>query len=660
MAVVALSGDPVHGEVQEDYYFNEVPTVLSVTRLKQAQSETPASVTIIDQEMIRASGATNIPDLIRLVPGFQVAYAVGKRATVTAHGRGDAFARDMQVTIDGRSIYDPVFGGVPWQDLQLDVDDIQRIEVIRGPNAASYGSNSFAGVINIITEHPAQQQGFRLKSRVGTGQNRYHNGRYVGALSGLDFRISAHRTEDDGFTNRIDDEKTDAVSFRGDYRLDSDNSALIELGYSSGSRGEGYLGDILLPSRNAYHINHYQQLRWTRQLSAEDALQVQFYHNYQKKDDHNVVDSPNPFGPLVFGFGFDSGRYDTEVQYSSRVNEHLRLVTGFGGRYENAESGWIFGKKKPSRGQLRAFSSVEWNPLPDTVINLGGMYEAYQATRGLLSPRFAVNHHLNASNTLRFVASRAYRMPTLWEANADLLRYLAADMTPIDYLFLTLDELEPEEITAFEVGYLGRFPEYGLTLDIRLFNERIREIIPAVFDDRIVGPEFLDPASAHAVSYVNNGELTITGLELELNYKPLPNALIHVGYNLADANGEQLDRIRQHGSLEFSDLETSVPLQTFSLLGSYRFANGLEISSAYYYTDPMEWQFQGDPVPVHTRWDLRLGKRFRIPDGEIDLAFIAQNIDGDDIEFLNAPDRAPPRINVSESSYFLQAIITFH
>ncbi|MCB1831735.1 MAG: hypothetical protein H6964_17005 [Chromatiaceae bacterium] len=154
--------------------------------------------------------------------------------------------------------------------------------------------------------------------------------------------------------------------------------------------------------------------------------------------------------------------------------------------------------------------------------------------------------------------------------------------------------------------------------------------------------------------------MTITGLELELNYKPLPNALIHVGYNLADANGEQLDRIRQHGSLEFSDLETSVPLQTFSLLGSYRFANGLEISSAYYYTDPMEWQFQGDPVPVHTRWDLRLGKRFRIPDGEIDLAFIAQNIDGDDIEFLNAPDRAPPRINVSESSYFLQAIITFH
>ena len=69
----------------------------------------------------------------------------------------------MQVTIDGRSIYDPVFGGVSWQDIALDIEDIQRIEVVRGPNAASFGSNSFAGVINIFTEHPAQQQGVELK-----------------------------------------------------------------------------------------------------------------------------------------------------------------------------------------------------------------------------------------------------------------------------------------------------------------------------------------------------------------------------------------------------------------------------------------------------------------------------------------------------------------
>ena len=167
--IVAVAGNPVHSQVPEHYYFDEVPVVLSVTRLHQPLADTPASVTIIDKEMIRASGATNIPDLLRHVPGFQVGFVTGKRAAVTAHGRGDEFARDMQIKIDGRSIYDPAYGGVSWQDLPLDIDDIHSIEVVRGPNAASHGSNSFAGIVNIVTEHPAEQQGILLKTRVGEG-----------------------------------------------------------------------------------------------------------------------------------------------------------------------------------------------------------------------------------------------------------------------------------------------------------------------------------------------------------------------------------------------------------------------------------------------------------------------------------------------------------
>ena len=661
VAVVALSGVPARSEVQEDYYFNEVPTVLSVTRLKQPLSDTPASVTIINQDMIRASGALNIPDLLRLVPGFQVAFIFGKTATATAHGRGDAFARDMQVTIDGRSVYDPVFGGVSWQNLQLDMDDIQRIEVIRGPNAASYGSNSFAGVINIITEHPALQQGVRLKSRFGTGKNHYQTGRYTGSAGELDFRISASRTEDDGFESRTDSAKTNAINFRGDYSADSKNSLLIEFGHSSGVQEEGFPGHHILPTREAYHINHYQLLRWNRQIHPEKEFSVQLYHNYQKKDDHFEDSFPPPIGTLSTGFGFDSHRYDGELQLSNRLNEQLRLVTGIGGRYESGEGVWVFDGKNPSRSQLRAFVSAEWIPRPDTVFNLGAMYEDYQDQRGLLSPRIAVNHHLNALNTLRFVASRAYRMPTLWESNSRSLVYRAADMTPLDYDFLTLDNLKPEEISAYEVGYLGKSPDNSLILDFRLFSERIRNLIPAIDNETILGPGFLPhPNAAGAQSYVNDGALTINGLELELQYQPSRHSLVRFGYSLADARGKQLQRIHANGSLEFSDLAASVPRQTFSLLGSYRFANGLEISSAYYYVDPMEWQYQGDPVPAYKRWDVRFGKIFYSPEADINLEFIAQNIDGDDSEFHNAPDAQPPRINISEPRYFLQASISFH
>ncbi len=651
---VLMGSASVLSQVPEDYYFDELPVVLSVTRLKQPLADTPASVTLIDKDMIRASGALNIPDLLRMVPGFQVAFPTGKRASVTAHGRGDQYARDMQVTIDGRSIYDPVFGGVSWQDIALDIEDIQRIEVVRGPNAASFGSNSFAGVINIFTEHPAQQQGVELKTRFGTGQNRENYGRYAGSVGKLDFRIAGSRLEDDGFNTRTDSATTNSISFRGDYQADNRDSLFIALGYGGGSREEGFPGSLDQPSRNAYHINHYQHLGWSRQLSPEQELRIQFYHNYQKKDDHFGADLPPA---VVAGYGFDSHRYDAELEYTNHFNENFRLATGFGGRYENGEGVWTLGENTPSRRQLRLFANAEWKIQPDTIVNAGAMYEAFEGKRGLLSPRLAINHHLNPNNTVRFAVSRAYRMPTLWEDNSNLIVYLAADMTPLDYLFHTLDDLEPEEITIHEIGYLGKLPNLGLTFDVRLFKERIVDIIANIDNENITGPSIF--SDDRAQSYVNNGEVKIYGLELDLSLKPTPNSLLHIGHSLANVRGQQLRRIKSNGDLRFLDMQESVPEQTFSLLGSYRFENGIEISSAYYYVDPMEWLYDGDYVPVRTRWDFRIGKRFRQEKSEIDLEFIFQDIDGDDYDFYNDPDKVPPQVNVSDKRFFLQARVNF-
>ncbi|MCB1753052.1 MAG: TonB-dependent receptor plug domain-containing protein [Gammaproteobacteria bacterium] len=658
LCIAGAVSAPAQSQVPEEYYFDDLPIVLSVTRLKQSLADTPASMTIIDKDMIRASGAMNIPDLLRHVPGFQVAFVTGKRASVTAHGRGDEYARDMQVTIDGRSIYDPAFGGVSWQDIGLDVDDIQRIEVVRGTNAGSYGSNSFAGVVNIITEHPAQQQGLLLKTRFGTGQNRQHYGRFADSAGKFDFRITASRSEDDGFDTRHDSASTNSFSFRGDYRADSENSFALQLGHSSGPREEGLTGSDEQPLREAYHINHYQQLRWNRQISSEEEFHLQLYHNYQKKDDHFESDVPG-LGVLALGYGFDSHRYDLELQYTNRLSEQLRVVSGFGGRYESAEGVWTFGEEKQTRGQLRAFSNVEWTPQPHTVLNFGAMYEAYEGKRGLFSPRFAINQHLDTFNTLRFVAARAYRMPTLFEDNSRVYIYRASDMLPLDYFFLTQDDLEPEQITALELGYLGKFPEQGLTLDIRLFSERIRDIIPNIEDELVLGPVPIPPLDG-SQSYVNDGSVVISGLELDLKFRPVPHSLIHFGYGLANANGEQLKRVRRNGPLQYLDLQESVPEQTFSLLGSYRFENGLEISSAFHYVDPMEWLYDGHFVPVRKRWDVRIGKRFRESNADIDLELIAQNIDGNEIQFYNFIDRVDPWVNISDRRIFLQARVNFH
>jgi len=146
-------------EVTESAFLDELPVVLSVSRLSQPVSEAPAAVTVIDRDMIRASGFRDIPDLLRLVPGFSVAYTRDNTWAIGYHGMADAFSRRFQVLVDGRSIYSAAYGAVYWGELPLSIDDVERIEVVRGPDAATYGANAFLAVINIITKDPSQTLG---------------------------------------------------------------------------------------------------------------------------------------------------------------------------------------------------------------------------------------------------------------------------------------------------------------------------------------------------------------------------------------------------------------------------------------------------------------------------------------------------------------------
>ncbi|MCP4043706.1 MAG: Plug domain-containing protein, partial [Gammaproteobacteria bacterium] len=174
----------------EEDFLGELPVVLSVTRLAQPLAETPASVTIIDREMIEASGARNIAELFRLVPGMQVGSWNGHAFSVTYHGLSDQFSRRMQVLVDGRSVYSPDIGGVRWSYLPLALDDIARIEVIRGPNAATYGANSFLGVISISTRQTAEVSGSRITLNRGEDDIADVTLRHAGAVGEVDYRFT--------------------------------------------------------------------------------------------------------------------------------------------------------------------------------------------------------------------------------------------------------------------------------------------------------------------------------------------------------------------------------------------------------------------------------------------------------------------------------------
>lgn len=141
LGLLALDARAERGEA--DPFFGAIPMVLTASRLAQSPLDAPAPVTVIDREMIVASGFNEIHDLLRLAPGFLVADHPDGPPAVASHGLGDAHARRIKVMVDGRTINSPLWGNVIWDNLPLRVDDVERIEVVRGPNGAAYGVNAF-------------------------------------------------------------------------------------------------------------------------------------------------------------------------------------------------------------------------------------------------------------------------------------------------------------------------------------------------------------------------------------------------------------------------------------------------------------------------------------------------------------------------------------
>lgn len=200
-----------------------LPQVLTATRLKQSPAAVPGSMTVIDSQLITASGARDISELLRLVPGMMVGNISGNQAAVNYHGTSASEARRMQVLIDGRSVYRAGLSTVDWSDIPVPMDDIERIEVFRGPNTVSYGANALMAVVNIITRRPADSHGSRMKIIRGQRDiNDYYASQGLGWDSG-DLRLSLSDLQDDGF-----DSDRNGADYRDSRRLNRINLAVSQ------------------------------------------------------------------------------------------------------------------------------------------------------------------------------------------------------------------------------------------------------------------------------------------------------------------------------------------------------------------------------------------------------------------------------------------------
>ena len=606
-SVVSLIGvQAAYGKgLSEEAYLSEVPVVLSVSRLAQPVSEAPGPITVIDRDMIKASGARDLVDVFRLVPGFYVGYASGNTDIVSYHGLADQYARRMQVLIDRRSVYTPLFGGVEWSDLPVAMEDIDRIEVVRGPNAASYGPNSFLGVINIITRHPSQDRGLKASASYGNTGIRDGYMRYNGVEGDLSYRLTLAYLHDDGFEGRNDGRSVRMMTGRMDYRINDRDQLQVQLGYNGGPRDQGrYDKPLDDPARERANISNFQQIRWQRVVGPDEEISLQFYQNYHRASEPFAFQIL-PLPPLPVDYNAVADRQDIEFQHTLSPVKSLRVVWGLEHRLDSVRSPTYLGTGNDVKSHLsRVFGNGEWHITQKLIMNTGAMAEKNDLTGTAISPRLSFNYLISPEHTLRAGVSKATRTPTLLEDRVDYkINY---PPIPVTQLYLSQGNLGPERVTSREIAYLGQYPKLRMSAEMRFFDDTISDLISTYTNTS--NPN-------NATDFRNGDRIQLTGGELQFTYRPARDSQFTINMAHTAAHAQTVDL----------DYASSVPQNTLSIIGMHRFSGNIYASAIYHQFSAVK-PLAGDQLGTTRRMDVRVSKKFNLSGSKAELALVLQNI----------------------------------
>lgn len=576
----------------EQDYLQEFPVVLSASRLSQPLSEAPSAMTVIDREMIVASGFRKIPDLFKLVPGMYVSYYKGSQAIVSYHGTSDQYARRMQVLIDGRSVYLAPFSDVDWEALPVNLDDIERIEVVRGPSAAAHGANSLQGVINIITRDAAGLAGASVSTTQGdkgVSDLSAHIGRRGETA---DYRLTMGYRSDNGYDPRSDVPNNDTASndsyatrllnLRVNYHPNYADNIDVQMGASNGIRGAGFTDSKINTPHDQSATENFQQITWLRALDNSNELQLRYYHIRLGRQESTLTNTT--LFPVQFQVtdSLLSERNELEMQHTVHLGEANRMVWGAAYRSDFVDAANYF--LAPVRqNESRLFAHEEWRITQAWLLNTGVMLENNGMGKTEVSPQIALNYHLTPLHTFRAGLSRAYRNPAMLEEKGNERFQLGPYTLPI---LRAAGGLRPEQVVSHEIGYLGKLAGDKVSIDFRIFRDQYRDIIV--------------PDSSYALKSFSNATLPLiqSGAESSIEYRLTANGRAIFNYS------------HNRTSTDLAGFNGNMPEEQFGLtymqrLREYSFSLNYYNQSA---TSPVD---SGHVQEPHQRTDIRVARSFK-------------------------------------------------
>lgn len=609
----------------EAEHLSDLPIVLTPSRLMQSLSEAPAAMTVIDRALIKASGYRDIPRLMRLVPGMQVGQERGHSHWVTYHGMGNDFPSSMEVLVDGRSTYSPGnFDGVDWAALPVCIDEIERIEVLRGTNMAAYGSNAFLGIINIITRDSSDAPGSRGTVNVGNAGMHRASVELGSADAGGGWRLNAMERGDTGFSGLYDSSRFRAATLRGDLRLGNHDEVMVRVAASGGRRKLGYPDSIY--NNNAERETDAAMgtlhLQWKHTPTADEEWLLHYYRNQDRTTEEWMASATLP-GPLNADVPLNRNRRSTrnnfELQHRLGLGKGLRAVWGLEVRQDRVDAPFLYYGAAHQHSNLRRFfAQTDWTVSPTWTVNASAQLEKFDDDASHLSPRLFSNWKLSPHDTLRLGYARAWLQPHLFERYGDVRAVFNGVLLVQPYM--PNPNLKAPRMDSLELGYLTRFQTWNTRLDARLFHERITNFVT-----RVSHPEFVVPllsATLPSARYENLGpSITLRGLEYQLDSRPLAGTRLLFSHTLINRRSDDPNVTKltapYTASLSWFQEWVGPWLSTVTLLRMGPIAGGTGFVPKSSYVSP-----------AYTALDASLRYRFDLRATQAELAITATNLGG--------------------------------
>ncbi len=631
-------------------------TVTSPSKKPQKLHTTASAIYVLTQEDIQRSGAVNIMEALRMVPGVLVSKINQNSYTISMRGFNRRLGSDkLLVLMDGRTIYSPSAAGVFWLSQDTVLEDIDRIEVIRGPGAALWGSNAVAGVINIITKTSEETQGVLASGGYGTEEEGFATLRYGGKVNDS-FNYRAYgkfRNRDDGLntdkSKASDDKRMHQLGFRSDWKMSSKDNLTTQGDYYKVKpetdiprRFESFTAGTT-PFQGIYDYSGANFLsRWTRTLDDDSSYKLQTYYDFFRRK------SGLPLDDTV-------QQFDVEFQHDFKYGKRQDLSWGLNYRaaFFDFEKTPIFELENETTNLFGFFVHDEIKIVPDKwSLILGTKLEHNDFTGLEVQPNARMLWTPKDNHTVWAAFSRAIRIPSITEDRRNINRALIPLPNSLPLLLKDINPgvPDPEELLAYEIGYRYNV-ESKFYFDITGFYFDYDEIID--FRNDTVFFES-NPISHLVVATANDNAIEgeVYGVEIAAQWQPLKNLRLSLGYTFTQIDFRPIlpntfdpAAFGGEGDLE-SEGEPDHILNARSYLN---LTPNLQLDTLFYLVS----EHSVRRIPMYTRFDLRLGWK---PNKNTELSFVGQNLFDPSHQEAN---ELIERNSETQRSFYLKATFRF-